>query len=59
MHLYWQAGRVLVSLTEMPYYFSRSSLKFEGHTGQQNHQFDPDISVADDNSSVNSQVAMK
>ena len=42
---------------EMPYYFSRSSVKFEGHRGQIIANFDPVF--PDSNSSLKSQMAFK
>ena len=34
------------SIEEVPYCFSRSSQKFQGHTGQKNHQFLPKFGVS-------------
>ena len=34
------------SIEEVPYYFSRSSIKFQGHTGQKNHLFWPKFGVS-------------
>ena len=34
------------SIEEVSYWFSRSSVKFQGHTGQQNHQFWPKLSIS-------------
>ena len=30
----------------MPYYFSRSSVKFQGHTGQKKRRFPPEFDVS-------------
>ena len=40
MHKAW------CSVEEVPYCFSWSSIKFQGHTGQKNHQFWPKLSVS-------------
>ena len=41
-------------LGEVPYYFSRSSAKFQGHVN-----FDPNWAFSDCNSSLNSPMVMK
>ena len=43
----------------MPNCFSRSSIKFQGHTGQKIADFDPKWAFPDCNSSLNSQMSMK
>ena len=43
----------------MPYCFSRSSVKFQGHTAKKIVDFDPDWAFPDCNSSLNSPMAMK
>ena len=43
----------------MPYCFSRSSVKFEGHTALKIVEFDPNWAFPDCNSSLNSPMAMK
>ena len=47
------------SLEEVPYCFSRSSVKFQGHTGKKIVDFDPNWVFPDSNSSLNSPMAMK
>ena len=53
MHIAW------CSLGDMPYCFSRSSIKFEGHTTKNIVAFDPNWGFPDSNSSLNSPMAMK
>ena len=43
----------------MPYCFSRSSVKFQGHTALKIIKFDPNWAFPDCNSSLNSPMAMK
>ena len=43
----------------MPYCFSRSSVKFQGHTALKIVEFDPNWAFPDSNSSLNSPMAMK
>ena len=47
------------SIEEVPYCFSRSSVKFQGHTALKIVQFDPNWAFPDCNSSLNSPMAMK
>ena len=47
------------SIEEVPYCFSRSSVKFQGHTGKKIFEFDPDWAFPDCNSSLNSPMATK
>ena len=47
------------SIEEMPYCFSRSSVKFQGHTALKVVEFDPDWVFPDFNSSLNSPMATK
>ena len=47
------------SIEEVPYYFSRSSIKFQGHMGQKFADFDLNWAFPDCNSSLNSQMVMK
>ena len=47
------------SIEEVPYCFSRSSFKFEGHTALKIVEFDPDWAFPDCNSSLNSPMATK
>ena len=49
----------LSSIVEMPYYFSRSYVKFQGHTALKIIEFDPNWAFPDCNSSLNSPMAMK
>ena len=44
---------------EMPYCFSRSSIKFEGPMGQKIADLDPNWAFPDRNISLNSLMAMK
>ena len=44
---------------EVPYCFSRSSIKFQGHTAKKNCRFDPNWAFPDCNSSLNSPMATK
>ena len=53
MHRAWS------SIVEVPYCFSRSSVKFQGHTALKIVEFDPNWPFPDCNSSLNSQMAMK
>ena len=47
------------SLEEGPYCFSRSSVKFQGHTALKIVEFDPDWVFPNCNSSLNTQMATK
>ena len=53
MHKAWH------SKEEVPYCFSRSSIKFWGHTRQKITSFDPNWAFPDCNSSLNSPMALK
>ena len=53
MHRAWS------SIVEVPYCFSRSSVKFQGHTALKIVEFDPSWAFPDCNSSLNSPMAMK
>ena len=53
MHRAWS------SIVEVPYCFSRSSVKFQGHTALKIVEFDPNWAFPDCNSSFNSPLAMK
>ena len=53
MHRAWS------SIVEVPYYFSRSYVKFQGHTALKIVEFDPNWAFPDSNSSLNSPMAMK
>ena len=48
-----------VGIEEVPYCFSRSSVKFQGHTALKIVKFDPNWVFPDCNSSLNSPMAMK
>ena len=47
------------SIEEVPYCFSRSWVKFRGHTANKIVDFDPNCAFSDCNSSLNSPMAMK
>ena len=47
------------SIEEVPYRFSRSSVKFQGHTALKIVEFDSDWGFPDCNSSLNTQMATK
>ena len=51
--------RARSSIVEVPYCFSRSSVKFQGHTSLKIVEFDPKWAFPDCNSSLNSPMAMK
>ena len=53
MHKAWS------SIEEVPYCFSRSSVKFQGHTALKIVEFDPDWGFPDCNSSLNTPMATK
>ena len=53
MHKAWR------SIEEVPYCFSRSYIKFQGHTALKIFEFDPNWAFPDSNSSLNSPMAMK
>ena len=53
MHRAWS------SIVEVPYCFSRSDVKFQGHTALKIVVFDPNWAFPDSNSSLNSPMAMK
>ena len=53
MHRAWRC------LGEVPYCFSRSSVKFQGHTAKKIVDFDPNWAFPDCNSSLNSPMATK
>ena len=46
-------------LGEVPYWFSRSSVKFQGHRAKKIVHFDPNGAFPDCNSSLNSTMALK
>ena len=52
-------GEAWCGIGEMPYCFSRSSIKFQGHTGKKITDFDPNWAFPGRNSSFNSQMARK
>ena len=47
------------SIEEVPYCFSRSSVKFQGHTALKIVEFDPDWAFPDCNCSLNTLMATK
>ena len=51
--------RARSSIVEVPYCFSRSSVKFQGHTALKIVEFDPKWAFPDCNSSLNSPMAKK
>ena len=51
--------KALCNLEEVLYCFSRPSVKFQGHMGQKNIDFDPNWAFLDCKSSLNSLVAME
>ena len=53
MHKAWS------SIVEVTYCFSRSCVKFQGHTGQKMAVFDPNRAFPDYNFSLNSPMALK
>ena len=53
MHRAWS------SIVEVPYCFSRSYVKFQGHTALKIVEFDPNWAFPDSNTSLNSPMAMK
>ena len=53
MHRAWS------SIVEVPYCFSRSYVKFQGHAALKIVEFDPNWAFPDCNSSLNSPIAMK
>ena len=53
MHKTWS------SIEEMPYCFSRPSVKFQGHIALKIVEFDPNWAFPDCNSSLNSPMALK
>ena len=55
----WNMHKAWSSIEEMPYCFSRSSVKFQGHTALKIVEFDPDWSFPDCNSILNSPMAQR
>ena len=51
--------RAWSSIVEVPYCFSRSYVKFQGHTALKIVEFDPNCAFPDCDSSLNSPMAMK
>ena len=51
--------RACGSIVEVPYCFSRSYVKFQGHTALKIVEFDPNLAFPDSNSSLNLPMAMK
>ena len=60
IHIWWRNDTYsLMLLRRGALFFSRSSVKFQGHTALQIVEFDPDWTFPDCNSSLNSPMAMK
>ena len=60
IHLWWwNDAHSLMMFGEVPYCFSRSSVKFQGHTALKSVKFDPDWAFRVSNSSLNSPMATK
>ena len=61
IHIWWWNDAYIAwcCIEEVPYCFSRSSVKFQGHTALKIVEFDPDWAFPDCNSSLNSPMAMK
>ena len=55
----WLQNDAQSSKEEVPYCFSRSFVKFQGHTWQKTTNFDPNWAFPDCNSSLNSPMALK
>ena len=53
MHKAWS------SIEEVPYYFSRSSVKFQGHTALKIFEVDPNLAFADSKTSFDTPMAPK
>ena len=56
---YEMVHRAWSSIVEAPYCFSRSYVKFQGHTALKIVEYDPDWAFPDSNSSLNLPMAMK
>ena len=52
-------GKAWSSIDEVPYCFSRSSVKFQGHMGKKIDDFDPNLKFPDCNFSLNWPMTMK
>ena len=62
IHIWWWNNVYIIAwccLEEVSNCFSRSSIKFQGHTALKIGEFDPDLSFPDCNSSLNSPMATK
>ena len=55
----WNDAKTWGSIKEVPYCFSRSSLKFQSHTGQKKNYFEPNWAFSDCNSTLNTLMALK
>ena len=55
----WNDAQTWSSIEEVPYCFSRTSVKFQGHTGIKIADFDPNWAFPDYNSSLNLTMASK
>ena len=59
IYIWWWNDAHRCCLEEVPYCFSRSSIKFQGHTGQKITNFDSNWAFLDCNTSLNSLMAIK
>ena len=55
----WMMDKAWSNIEEVPYWFSRLSVKFEGYTGQKIADFDPNWAFPDCNWSLNLPMALK
>ena len=55
----WRRNDAQSLIWHKPYCFPRSSIKFQGHTGQKLNDLDPNLAFPDCNSSLNWPMAMK
>ena len=46
IYIWWWNDTQNLMLEEVPYCFSRSSIKFQGHTAEKNHRFWPKLGVS-------------
>ena len=59
IYIWWWNDAHRCCLEEVPYFFSRSSIKFQGHTRQKIATFDRNWAFPDCNSSLNSPMDLK
>ena len=55
----WYDAQTWCGMVEVPYCFPRSSIKFQGHTGQKLTDLDPNLAFPGCSSSLNWPMAMK